>query len=115
MKTLIKGRVRKLINEHFKSVGDISSDLSVAIVVANVIRVRAYKLTDNEYHVEFDITLKRADGPRYISDNILITLSKDSLFGMDLLTNLRFPHLERFFPSSCCSVNVVIKNVEVLG
>jgi len=115
MKTLIKGRVRKLINEYFKGVGDIPVRLSVMGVVVNVIRVRSYKLlADNNYRVEFDITLEVTDGVRYISDNILVSLSKDILFGGDIRISLRSPHLERFFPSSCCSVDVVIKDVKVL-
>lgn len=114
MKTLIKGRVRKLINEYFKGVGDIPVKLSVWGVVINVIRVRSYKIADNNYRVEFDITLEVTDGVRYISDEILVSLSKDNLFGADIRIILRSPHLERFFPSSCCMVDVVIKNVKVL-
>jgi hypothetical protein len=112
MKTLIKGRVRKLINEHFEGVGYITSIIHTWVETVNVVRVRSYKLNENDYLVEFDISVNVENIPRYYSDASIISTTKDIFFGFD--TKILRPHLERFFPSSCCSVNVVIKDVKVL-
>ena len=113
MKTLIKGRVRKLINEHFEGVGGIRTLIHTWFETVNIIRVRSYKVSEKDYLVEFDISVNVGDIPRYISDDNIISVMKDIFFGYDLMEKLR-PHLERFFPSSCCSVDIIIKDVKVL-
>jgi hypothetical protein len=113
MKTLIKGRVRKLINEHFEGVGYITSIIHTWVETVNVVRVRSYKLNEKDYIVEFDINVNVENIPSYFSDASIIRTTKDIFFGLDIKKVLR-PHLERFFPSSCCSVEIVIKDVKVL-
>lgn len=113
MKTLIKGRVRKLINEHFEGVGGIRTLIHTWFETVNIIRVRSYKVSEKDYLVEFDISVNVENIPRYISDDNIISVMKDIFFGFDTKKVLR-PHLERFFPSSCCSVDIIIKDVKVL-